>query len=377
MSANLPSESGASRGNRLQLYTDGDKSFRALWQDIQQASERVWMEVYIFEPDDVGRRTLDALTDAARRGCDVVLIYDSAGSSNAGESFFRPLRRAGGKVVAFNTLYPWQKVRQHILNPLHRDHRKIVIFDNQVAYTGGANISEDYAGRELGTDKFIDTMLRIEGPAAQDLARLFLKSLREASSLQRRLFSPAPAGPEGDTVCVVGLNERQHRGSLDQLLRRAIGQVQEHCYIVAAYFVAPPWLRKSLSEAARRGVDVCIVTAGRTDVKPARLAKRHVYGELIKSGAKIYEMHDQMLHAKYLTIDDRFSIIGSYNMDRWSDMHNLEVNVAAISSDLSRQLRKGFLDHQKHSIRYTLEMWERRPLRRRMAQWLFYGLTQF
>ena len=372
----LTSSSGVSKGNLLQFYTDGDRSFKTLWQDIRQASRRVWVEVYIFEPDEVGQKTLEALTDAAKRGCDVVLIYDSQGSSNVDKSFFRPLRKAGGKVVAFNTVYPWQKVRQHILNPLHRDHRKIVILDDHLAYTGGANISEDYAGPELGTNKFIDTMLRIEGPATQDLARLFLNSLQEASSLERRLFAPVRPAPEGVPVCTVGLNERQERKSLDRLLRRAVERAQEHCYIAAAYFVAPPWLRKSLSEAAGRGVDVRIVTAGNTDLKVARLAKRHAYGELLKSGAKIYEMKDRMLHAKYLTIDEHFSLIGSYNMDRWSDLHNLEVNVAAVSPDLSGQLRKDFLDLQEQSVEHTLQRWERRPLGRRMVQWLVYALTQ-
>ena len=372
----LSSERGVSQGNLLQFYTDGDASFRALWQDIRQASQRVWLEVYIIEPDEVGQRTLDALTDASKRGCDVILIYDGLGSPNVGESFFRPLREAGGKVFAFNTVYPWQKVRQHILNPLHRDHRKIAILDDRVAYTGGANVSKDYAGPELGTDKFIDTMVRIEGPAARDMARIFLKSLQETSSLERRLFLPVQPNPEGVPVCVVGLNERQERESLDRLLRRAVDRAQDHCYIAAAYFVAPPWLRKSLSRAAQRGVDVRVVTAGHTDVPLARLAKRHAYGELLKSGARIYEMHDRMLHAKYLTIDERFSVIGSYNLDRWSDLHNMEVNTAAISPDLSSQLRKDFLDLQEQSVEYTIKNWEGRPPARRAMQWLVYALTQ-
>lgn len=143
--------SGYSGGNRLQFFTDGDRRFRAVWDDIARAEERVWMETYVYEPDAVGRRTRHALAEAAQRGCDVVLIYDSQGSASVTEDFFRPLREAGGTVVPFNPVYPWHRLQRRLMNPLHRDHRKLLIVDDRAAYTGGANISEQYAGTEFGT----------------------------------------------------------------------------------------------------------------------------------------------------------------------------------------------------------------------------------
>ena len=370
--------SGYSEGNRLRLFTDGDRTFRALWEDIDRAGERVWMETYIFEPDAVGRRTLRALTDAAERGCDVALIYDSQGSANTTEEFFRPLREAGGQVVAFCPVYPWHRLRRRLMNPLHRDHRKILIVDDQTAYTGGVNVSEHYAGSELGTGRFTDVLLRMEGPAAQGLAGIFLQSLREATSSVGERSVPArhDGSQEGAPACVLGLDERLSRHALDRLLREAVEQAQERCYVTAAYFIAPPWLRKALARAARRGVEVQIVTAGRTDNRLARTAKRHVYGELLKSGAEIYEMHDRMLHAKHLVIDDCFSFVGSYNMDRWSDVHNLEVGAAVVSPALARQLREHHHTHRMHAQEYTLDLWNERPLRRRAVQWGLYALTQ-
>lgn len=370
--------SGYSEGNRLRLFTSGDRTFRALWTDINQAEERVWMETYIFDPDAVGRRTLRALTDAARRGCDVVLIYDSQGSSEVTEAFFRPLREAGGDVVAFNPVYPWHRVRQRLMNPLHRDHRKLLIVDDRTAYTGGANVSGHYAGEEWGTDRFVDLLLRVEGPAVQDLASIFLQSLSKAPSFagERSVPERHDSDPEGAPACVLGLDERLSQHALDRLLREAVEQAQERCLVTAAYFIAPPWLRKELAKAARRGVEVQIVTAGRTDNHLARTAKRHVYGELLKSGARIYEMHDRMLHAKHLVIDDCFSFVGSYNMDRWSDVHNLEVGAAVVDATLARQLRDHHRRHRAHSQAYTLAHWRERPLHRRLQQWGLYALMQ-
>ena len=375
---------GYSEGNRLRLFTDGDRTFQTLWEDIDRAEERVWMETYIFEPDAVGRRTRRALVDAARRGCDVALIYDSQGSSEVTEGFFRPLREAGGEVAAFNPVYPWHRLRRRLMNPLHRDHRKILVVDERTAYTGGANISEHYAGEEWGTGRFIDLLLRVEGPAAGRLASLYLQSFRKAVSARKAASSAggrsAPVRPdsdsEGASACVLGLDERLNQHALDHLLQEAVEQAQERCLVTAAYFIAPPWLRKALARAARRGVDVQIVTAGRTDNRIARTAKRHVYGELLESGAEIYEMHDRMLHAKHLVIDDGFSFVGSYNMDRWSDVHNLEVGAAVVDAALARRLREHHQAHRAHSQQYTLAHWRARPLRRRAAQWALYALMQ-
>ena len=370
--------SNYSEGNRVRLFTDGDHRFRALWTDIDRAEERVWMETFIFEPDAVGRRTLRALTDAARRGCDVVLIYDSQGSSEVTEALFRPLREAGGEVVAFNPVYPWHRAQQRIMNPLHRDHRKILIIDDRTAYTGGANVSRHYAGEECGTGRFIDLLLRVEGPAVQDLARIFLQSLSKvpSSAGERSVPGRRDTDPEGVPACVLGLDKRLDKHALDRLLRKAVKQAQERCLVTAAYFIAPPWLRKALATAARRGVEVQIVTAGRTDNRLARTAKRHVYGELLKSGARIYEMHDRMLHAKHLVIDSSFSFVGSYNMDRWSDVHNLEVGAAVVDATLARQLHDHHRTHRAHSQAYTLARWRERPLHRRLQQWGLYALMQ-
>lgn len=138
-----------STGNRLELFCNGDAAFKALWKDIASAEKRVWVEIYILEADYVGKRTVYLLTEAANRGCDVILIYDRFGSSNLPEGFTKPLKEAGGRVVAFNPFSPWRKLGHQAGSILHRDHRKILIVDDDIGFCGGVNLSEKYAGKEL------------------------------------------------------------------------------------------------------------------------------------------------------------------------------------------------------------------------------------
>ena len=147
-----------------------------------------------------------ALVDAARRGCDVVLLYDSFGSADTPGAFFAPLKDAGGTVVPYNVLSPWQQWRRRAKDPLHRDHRKIAVIDDHIAYSGGANISEKYAGPELGTDYFYDTLLRVEGPAAARLAGLFLNTLQASSNIQREVPTDASPATEGSPVRIISLD---------------------------------------------------------------------------------------------------------------------------------------------------------------------------
>jgi len=173
---------GLSEGNKIALYSDGDMAFSKMCESIGQAKKLVWLEMYIFSMDRIGRLIRDALVDAAQRGCEVLVIYDHFGSPRLNE-FLAPLHKAGGKSFAFNPIWPWRK---H--GPLlFRDHRKILIIDGEIGYCGGLNISEEYAGRHLGTNRFRDTLLGIKGPGVADLGKLFVSSLQETAGIERHV----------------------------------------------------------------------------------------------------------------------------------------------------------------------------------------------
>ena len=373
---NQPPAPQMAPGNRLALLSDGDAAFRAMWQAISEAERRVWLNTYIYAPDAIGKQTLDALVDAAERGCDVILLYDQYGSTSIGRDFTEPLRRAGGRAVAFNPAWPVGRLARRTGYFMHRDHRKNLIVDDDTAFVGGMNINVDYGGEELGTGRFCDVMLRVEGPAVRDLADVFLASLRETADLERPRLPETEPLPEGVPVQVLGLDTPENHDALNRALREAVQKARERCYLTTPYFVPPDWLIASLADAARRGVDVRLLTAGRTEVRAVRMAGRHVYGTLLESGVRIYEMTECALHAKDLVIDDAFCSVGSYNIDRWSSRHNLELNVAAVDAALASRLREEFFENLKLSSEVSLEAWRQRPAYKRPLQWAAYQFLQ-
>jgi cardiolipin synthase len=180
---------GNSEGNKITLYDTGDDAFRAMWAAIDNAKHRVWLETYILEPDHIGKRTINGLIKAAKAGCDVRLIYDYIGSSKLNSIHLQPLIAAGAQVVPFNPLltWPWKILHWGFF----RNHRKILVVDDTVAFTGGMNIGDQYASPKIGGNGYFrDTHVKVEGPAIADLAKVFLGSLAETGSK----LPPEPKG---------------------------------------------------------------------------------------------------------------------------------------------------------------------------------------
>lgn len=351
-------------GNKLQLFTVGDEAFESAYEAIQAARERVWLETYIFQPDEVGNAARDALTEAAGRGCDVILLYDRWGSPRIGPEYSRPITEAGGHVVAYNPALPWQKIGRKLAPVFHRDHRKILVADD-VGYTGGANVSRDYGGP--GPELFFDMTLRVEGPCVRDLAAVVLDSVYEASGSAPAL--PAKPPVAGDvTAQVLALNRRKKQTDLDHALRKVLEEATDRCFLMTPYFVPADWFVDLLVAASVRGVDVRILTAGRSDVPMARIAGRHLYLRLLRAGIRVFEMKEPILHAKCITVDGRYSVVGSYNVDAYGGKHNLEVGLGAFDERLSRQLEEVFLDRTADALTVNLEEWKHRPVHKRLTQ---------
>lgn len=370
-----PFTGNRSTGNRLELFCDGDASFEAVWEAIESAKTRVWIEIYTLEPDAVGNRTLRLLTKAAGRGCDVILVCDRFGSSHLLDDHRKPLEAAGGRVVMFNPPWPWRKIGHQVGSLLHRDHRKVVVVDDDIGFCGGRNISEAYAGKEYGTNFYYDTLMRIKGSATRRLASVFLSSLSETAGIERPLPPLTPGEPDGVPVQVLGLNDRKDKHLLNKAIQRVLAAAREKCYLTTPYFVPAGWFMQGLIDAARRGVDVRVMTAGDTDVPAARIAGRHIYGRLLKEGIRIYELTGQTLHAKNFTVDGGLVSVGSYNIDRWSSQHNLEANVAAISPELAERLEAEFFMNARRAREVSLGEWRRRPFYRQALQFTFYHLA--
>lgn len=359
---------GVSDGNDITLFTDGDEAFTAFLAAIDEAKERVWLETYIFEPDRLGRLVLDALARAAARGCEVSLLFDAFGSPRLRHADTRALEEAGGSVRAFNPLLGRRRL------PLWmRDHRKILVADD-VGFSGGMNISEDYAGPVLGNGRFRDTMARLTGPAVHDLARVFANSWRVATGERRSTLRVPPPREGGTVLQVLSSSARVERRNIQRAIRQSLTRSLLRCWATTPYFVPPRGLVRGLIGAARRGVDVRILTAGLSDVPLVRYASHHLYGRLLKGGVRVYEMFGTTLHAKTVTIDGVYATVGSFNLDHWSWRRMLEVNVTAVDRGVAAALERQFELDLEHAREVELATWKARGPLRRFVDWLAYQI---
>jgi cardiolipin synthase A/B len=362
------------QGNLLTLFPDGDDTFLAMLAAVAAARERVWLETYTFEPDEAGLHILAALEGAARRGCDVILIVDRFGSMGLRDRHFRALRDAGGHAVWFNPLVGHRiRGRKVSLGGGHRDHRKIFVIDDDVAFCGGKNVSLDYTPIGLEDDAFFDVMVRVEGPLVRDLAAALLETLGDASDLARELFAAAP--PAGDVPArALTLDRREKDFALDQALLDLVENVERELLFCTPYFLPPRPLLHAIEAAARRGVDVRILTAGRSDVPAVKVAGRFLYRRLLAAGARVFEMCSHPLHAKFYVADGQSSIVGSYNADRWGRRYNQEVAVQALSAELATKLGMCFEWGAEQEV--TLDVLDAWSPVRRTGQAALYGISR-
>lgn len=363
---------GTSEGNQIQLFNEGDTLLMAMKETIDKAKLCVFLEFYTFEPDNVGTYIRDALTHAAQRGCQVILLYDHLGSPRLNTKFLAPLIKAGGKAYAYNPIWPWRRK-----GPLlYRDHRKLLIVDNQIAFCGGMNISKDYAGKTLGNSRFQDAAVCIQGPAVNDLSSLFATSVEETTGISPPIPAPMPPFESGVFIQVLASNNHRNLRAIQKGLRLTLARAVTTCHLTTPYFLPLGRLKKSILQASMRGVDVRILTAGLSDVPIMRLASQHVYGHFLKAGIQIYEMHNKTLHAKTAVIDGIYSTIGSFNLDIWSIRRNLEVTVNILDSATGYALEQQFKNDIADSYPILMEQWNNRSIFQRVIQWCAYQLMK-
>ncbi len=369
--ARLLALGGGSDGNEVVVFVDGDDAFAAKLAAIESARERVWLETYIFRADGLGSRMLQALAGAARRGLDVRLLVDNHGSSALSTADVATLVSSGGKVARFNPTPVW-----HLGRGLVRDHRKILIIDTDHSFVGGMNVADDYGGAKLGTGLFRDTHLLVSGPATKDLAEIFGRSWLQATGEMAPALPTVAPRADGSHVQILGSDRFLRRRRIQRALATAVQRAQRSISLTTPYFIPPPRLLGSLRQAARRGVQVRILTAGVSDVPIAAVAARHVYGSLLEAGVRIWELQRQTLHAKSAVIDGLYAHVGSFNLDRWSYDRNHEVVAMTLDPGIGAALDKVFDRDVEHSTEVHLEQWRRRSLWQRLKGFLAWQIAK-
>ena len=379
------SDSPLLAGNKVQLLQNGPATYAAMFAAIAAARDHIHMETYILEDDDVGRQFAEALMEKQRQGVQVNLIHDSVGTLGTPAEFFKRLTDAGMRVLEFNPVNPLTAKAGWDVN--QRDHRKLLIVDGASAFLGGINISSVYSsGSSIGrkptraSDKqpWRDTHLQIDGPAVAELQKLFLETWnkQKGEPLAPRDFFPVLASKGNEVVHSIGSSPDDAYSLIYATLISAINSAEREVLLTNAYFVPDPQLVMSMKDAVARGVDVKLLLPARTDSALVFHAGRSHYSDLLRSGIKIYERKNALLHAKTALIDGVWSTVGSTNLDWRSFLHNQELNAVVLGAEFGARMRKAFDEDLTQSQQITLEQWEQRPLDLRVKE-MFGRLWQY
>jgi len=367
-------------GNRSQLLYDGVESFEARKRLILSATDSVYLQTFIFDDDDTGWETARLLAQKAQEGLDVRVIFDGFGSNRAENEIFEFMRQNEVKVEEYG-----DPLRQFWdLND--RWHEKHLIVDNQIAIEGGMNIANEYALGGSGKLVFSrgpdaemgwrDLDVQVEGPVVADIVGGFYKNWEELTgSAERR--APVDASvlerfEDGSQVRFV-----QHRPDEDgdqntkELYLQAIRSATDSIVIENAYFLPPAELRNALINAASRGVTVKIMTNSRetNDMGPVSDASRYYYDDLVEAGAQVFEKQDATLHSKTMTVDGKFSIIGSVNLNGRSQWRDSESVVGITSENVAYDLNQRFQQGLDGCLEITQTMLERESILTDLKQW--------
>ena len=362
-------------GNAVELLIDGPETYASMLEAIHGAESSVLLETYIFYDDSIGRKFADALRAAAKRGVGVYLIYDSFGSRSANETMFDDLRDAGVKVVEFQGLNPFDGGEPHKANT--RTHRKILVVDEWIAFTGGLNIAGQYrkSSDETVSDPlkagWRDTHVRITGSAAGGFVNVFRENWYQEESERLALEAAAQRdeNPGTDLVAVLSAEgDERERSPIYYAYRAALTRATERIWITQAYFVPDEEFYADLINAAERGVDVQIIVPGVTDSKAVLHASRSRYGKLLKAGVRLHENRAAVLHAKTAVIDSIWSTVGSSNLDYRSFLHNDEVNAVVLGTDFGTRMDAQFRDDVEQCAEVSYEAWKKRPFTDRFRE---------
>jgi cardiolipin synthase A/B len=368
----LPRRHSVLQGNTCQLLRDGVEAYPAMLTAIREARRSIHLETYMFITDAVGELFGEALAEAAGRGVHVKVLYDALGSWTSRRSFFEALRARGVDIRPFKPIRGLGRGLRHLLR---RDHRKLLVVDGEVAFIGGLNISAHWAPEGQG-GAWRDDVLRVEGPAVDELARRFGATWRMAFKDRFRSWREQhrrrrQAVPRRDGVCLAVLSSRR---SIHRAYLHAISRARRTVLVAAAYFIPDRKLVAALRHAARRGVEVHLLLNARSDHPWLVHAARALYEKLLSAGVRIFEWERCVLHTKTAVVDGVWGTIGSFNLERMSLLFNHEVNAVFADPRLGRELEASFRADCQRCPEVDLARFRRRPLWRKLLERVLYAL---
>jgi cardiolipin synthase A/B len=379
----------------------GGETFPAMLDALSGAQHTICFETYILAGDRTGDRFKAVLIERAYAGVKVRLIYDAVGSFGLSDGWVDDLRHAGCEVIDFNPIAPWR--RRFRLS--HRDHRKVIVVDDRVGFTGGLNIADDYAAVEDGGVGWHDVHCRVTGAIVLDLARMFrrtwlrcggtpyppvpqvapdflearvVREAREARDDRDALRAGAHSGSLRGRAFVRLLenSRRRQRAAMRRAYLHVINAARRLVLIENAYFLPDRGLRRALAKAVARGVDVRVMVPGQSDIKLIQWATLYVLRRLARRGVKIFLWRGAMMHAKTATVDTLWSTIGSYNFDAQSRFNNLEATVEILDPIVGQTLAINFERDIDNADPFDEQSWRELPWWRKALAWIGYRLRR-
>lgn len=347
-------------GNRVEILKNGVRIFPSMLSAIRGARRTINLEFYIYWDGEIGRTFAEALAERSRAGVQVKVILDAVGSAPMSESLIDFLQRNGVDLEWYHPLRWYTLSRFN-----HRTHRKLLIVDGEIGFSGGVGIADNWLGDADHRDHWRETVARVEGPVVTQMQFAFMDNwVKSRGELLTGLDYFPPVEPRGEHLAQVIKSSPSEGSSTVKLLYIiSIVSATRSIYISNAYFVPDRDTIRALEGAVRRGVDVRVIVPGEyTDVPIVRQASRLHYEALLKRGIRIFEYQPTMMHAKTMVVDGIWSTIGSSNFDDRSFRLNDEVNVNVYDEGIAAQMETMFFEDLARSQEITLRRWFRRPL---------------
>ena len=357
-------------GHEIELFINGDETYPRLWGDLRSAKKSITMQLYYCNKGRMADTLLEILVERARAGVDIYFLHDAFGTSLSDE-YFETLRAAGV------TTRPFRPISfQSLQKAQHRAHIRVIVIDGDVGYTGGFGIDDKWYGTGRSEGQWRDTNVRFTGPAVRQLQATFIVCWAEASGnlLTGEKLLPAasrPVSDTGDSVAAGLLHASPTVGSTsaERFFALSAAGARKRFYLSNSYFVPDRAFRRFLRDAAKRGVDVRVLTVSeKSDVKSTWYAGRARYEELLRGGVRIFEYQPSMMHAKTLVVDGMWSSVGSMNADNRSMSFNEESNLMMLDPSIGKQMEKMFIDDLGYSEEILLDTFVKRGWRAKVAE---------
>ena len=353
-------------GNSVRLLRNGDEIFPAMLAAVRAARRTVCFETFIYWSGEIGQAMAEALAERARDGVKVHVLLDWAGSMKMDRRLLETMQQAGAKIERYHRPR-WTHLRR--LN--NRTHRKVLVVDGRLGFTGGVGIADQWTGHAQDPDHWRDSHFEVRGPVVAQMQAVFLDNWMKATG--RVLHGDAYFPPlEHEGALPAQMFQSSASGgseSMHLMYLMAIVSARESVLLQSAYFVPDELAVRALCDAARRGVKVRIIVPGRhTDAKVVRRASRALWGELLVCGVQIAEYQPTMFHCKVLVVDGLLVSVGSTNFDNRSFRLNDEANLNVLDAGFARDQQAVFEDDWRHARRVSIDAWQRRPWQEKLAE---------